>query len=409
MEKKDINFIDLIYTIIRWRKFIIINFLIVSVVAVIISLFLSKWYQAETIIMPPEKEGLPFGYGTAGEVAGMLLGGGGGFELPMFATASDIYDTILKSKSVMVNIIDKYDLKTVYKSRTLEDAILALTSHTQIEIGKEGSIFIRFEAEEDPTLAANVANQYVEELDKVNKRIKISKASLTREFVEQRLNETKTNLKNAEENLKLYKEKFNAISLPDQTKAAINSAAELLAQQMALKVQFGVMQKTMSESHFEMMQLKSKIAEIDKLIMKLKYGESPNQETPMTINDELFFPLANTPQLGLDLARLIRELKIQEILFELLTQQYEQARINEARDTSTIQVLDKAIPPSRKHRPKRAIIVIIAAMTSVFFSLFLIFTIEYLRHLKEHYPSEYAKIEIIRNAFIKDMRVFRKR
>lgn len=408
MEKREINVIDYLFVLIKWRKLILINFLIVAIIAVIISLLLPKWYQAETIIMPPEKEGLSLGFGSSSDLAGFLMGGGG-FELPMFATASDVFETILKSKGVLTNIIKKYNLQQLYHTKTLEETIRIMTSHTQIEVGKEGSIFIRFEAEGDPQLAAEVANEYVEELDKANKRIKISKASFTREFVEQRLAETKVDLKEAEETLRQFQEKHNTILLPQQTEAAINNAAELVAQQMALRIQLSALKRSLSKSHPEIMQLESKIDEIDRLILKMKYGEKSEKNSPQEVNQNLFVPLANTPELALEYARLMREVKIQEILFELLTQQYEQARINEARDTPTIQVLDKASPPTKKYRPKRAIIVIIASITSIFFSVFLIFSIEYLRGLKENRPEEYAKIDRIRTELKKDILFFSKK
>ena len=412
MSDKEYNLIDYLFVIVKWRKLIVINFFIVCVITIGISLMLPKWYEAKTVILPPEKEGFVFPMGMAAQFAAPLLGGGS-FELPMFATSSDVYETILKSRMVGETIIKQFNLMKIYKSKNIDFALEDLADHTKIEVGRDGTINVSFEAKEDPQLAANAANAYVKELDRINMLTNQSKAKLTRQFVENRLVETKVDLKKAEEDLRDFQKEHNTVSLPEQTQAAIAGAAELYSQLMVLRVQLSVLEKTVTESHSKILSTKLQIAEIDKMLNELKYGKNSSQisnnEFVSGVGDELFVPFAKLADVGLEFARRMREAKIQELLFELLTQQYEQAKIQEAKDTSTIQVLDAAKPPFKKSRPKRAIIVVIAGFFSLFISLFLSFYFEYLEKLKINNIDEYQKIKNITNTIKSDFALFSKK
>ncbi len=397
---QEINLINLLYKIARYWKLIVINFIVVSILAVIISLLLPKWYKAEAVIMPPVKEGsFGLGLGMAGQLAGMMLGGGGDFDLPMFATPSDIYEMILKSRSVADSIIQKYDLMQLYKQQTIEETRLELTSHTFLEVGKEGAIFIRFEAKNDPVLAANVVQSYIEELDKANKRVKIFYAHNTRKFIEERLVENKEKLKAAEDSLQAFQKRYNAVSIEDQVTAAVNNYAQLLAQKQYYEVQLNAFQDNVDISHPEVRELASKIQGINKKIREMKYGDKTGITQALMKDTDMFPPFASVPQLGLEYARRLRDVKIQELIFELLTQQHEQEKIKEAKDTPTVVVLDKPVPPTKKSRPKRAIIVLLAALLSIFYSLFVIFIKEYNQHLRMNNPDDYDKLQAIKSEF----------
>ncbi|MCK5739148.1 hypothetical protein KAH55_08200 [bacterium] len=398
-QTSEISFVDLVYKIVRNLKVIVLNFVIITVVAVIISLLLPKWYKAQTVIMPPIKDS-GIAIGGVGQLAGMMLGGGGGdFDLPMFASPSDIFEMILKSTSVRDSVIQRFGLMALYKKPTIEETRLALDKHTFIEVGEEGAIFLGFEAEADPELAAEVAQYYLEKLDEANRRVKVFYAHNSRKFVEGRLDATKLNLAAAEDSLSAFQQRNNAIAIQDQVTAAVNNAGQLLAMKQMYEVQFGALAQGMSGNSSELRELKAKISSVDKQIREIKYGKSKSIDAVLLNDTDMFPALANVPELGLQYARRLREVKIQEVLFELLTQQYEQEKIKEAKNTPTVVVLDHPVVPTKKSRPKRAIIVIIAAMLSVFYSLLVIFLRDYQTQLRETNPEEYQKWQDIANVF----------
>ena len=407
VQKNEVTFISLLHKIVKNWRLIFVNFLIVTVVAVVISLFLPKWYKAECVIMPPMKETtFGIGMGLAGDLAGMMLGGGGDFDLPMFATPSDIYEMILKSKSVADTLIKNYDLISLYDLETIEETREELAAHTFIEVGKEGAIFVGFEAKEDPELAAQVATAYIEELDRTNQRVKVYYAKNTREFVEGQLTRAMDKLRASEDSLRAFQERYNTLDIEEQVKSAVEVAGQLMGMKQYYELQLSELITTLNPNHAEVRQMKNKLNAVNKKIRDMKYGNHSDVVNYVMGETDLFPPFVKVPELGMEYARLLRDFKIQEMIFELLTQQHEQEKIKEVRNTPTVVVLDKAIPPTKKSRPKRAIIVALSALLSIFYSIFVIFVKEYLEDLRTGNPDEYEKYESIR-AELKG--IFRKR
>ena len=409
MEDKKIHLIDILEILVSWRKKIFINTFVVGIVALVISLLLPKWYKAEAIVLPPSRDGFSLGLGAIGELAGSFLGPTG-FELPMLATRADVYNTIVQSRRVLESVIQQNDLLAIYKTKNMDKAIKKMRSLLKTEVGHDGSLLISYEAQKDPKLAAQVTNSFLKELDKVNTETSQSKARGTRIFVEQRLDETKKNLANAEEALRQFQEQHSTISIEEQTKATIEGAAKLAAEMMALKIQLGVMQSQLSASHSEIKDLTLRINEMDRMLRDIKTGSTQKQHNPANLSEEssLYIPLDKVPNLGLQLARLFREVKIQEILFELLTQQYEQAKIREMEDTPTIQVLEYAVPPLLKSRPKRALIIGVSMAFALLMSVFFAFVIEYFQKSKEQNTEEYTRFERIGREILADIRLLRR-
>ena len=406
MNEKSINLLDLFTVMVRWRKFIYRNVIIVTIISIIISLLLPKWYKATTIILPPQTNSFMMGMGggALGELAGSLLGPSG-YELPMLATRSDVYETILKSKRVSESIIKNNHLLKIYGTDNIDKAIKKLKSDLEIKIGHDGSLFISFQAKNNPQLAAQVANSFVKELDEINSTLNQSNAKSTRLFLEERLKEAKKDLANSEDSLKNFQKKNGVISLKDQTEATIKGAAELVAQLMTQKIRLGVLLSNLRQDHEKVTEIKTNIKQIDKVINGIKYGTRQNKNFDDTV-EKIYLPLETVPDLGLQYGRLLREVKIQETIFELIMQQYEQSKIKEQEDTPTISVLQYATPPQLKSKPKRVIIVIISFLFTLFTSIVLVFIFELLNDPK--HDMENSKIHWIFQEISSDFSIFKK-
>jgi uncharacterized protein involved in exopolysaccharide biosynthesis len=376
------GFWDYIALLVKWRRLIVVNFVIICAIAIIMSFVLPEWYKAETILFPPtEQSMMPFGLSSVlGDIPFTDIG------LPGMTSPSEIFIGILQSQSVARTIVEKYDLQRVYKKDRLISTIETLWDHSEFEITEEGLIYVAVE-ERDPQLAAAIANTYVEELDRVNQQADISQAKSTRIFVATRLEETVRKLQEAEEALRRFQEEHRTISLPEQVAAIIESAVELRTNQVTLEVERGVLSGTLSPSHPRMLQLQKEIDEIQKQLDEIMRGEG---EQDGSTDEDFSIPLADVPSVGLKLARLTREVMIQEAIFELLTQQHEQAKIQEAKDTPTVQILDRAVPPERRSRPVRRRMVLLAGMFSLFLSMVMIAWIEYVNRLKDQEREKYT-------------------
>lgn len=393
-ELENINLYSYLVVLVKYRRFIFFNFIFISFTVGLLSLFLPNWYRAKTTLLPPERGGLGMGLSSSlfGEFSALS-----GLSLPITATPSDVFAAILKSRAVVEPVMKEEDLLKVYGARKMEDGLKEFFSHLQVNVENEGIISIDFE-DRNRDRAARVANLLVEELDLVNRTTSTSKAKNARIFIEERLSQTQTKLKAAEDSLKSFQERNKAIVLDEQMKATVQAAAELKAEMTSAEIQMNVLGKNMLPDHPQIQQLRTRINEIRKQLGLLESGSADAKD-----NKVLGVPFSQAPSLSLELARLTREVKIQEKLFELLTQQYEQYKIEETKDTPTVQVLDKASPPESKYKPKRAVMVLIAGIVSLFLSVIFSFSLEYIERTKRKQPEDYEKIEEMISVVRKDL------
>jgi len=390
-QKSGYGLLDYLIAVLKWRKWLIINFLTVSIISAAISLFLPKWYLATSTIMPPQQD---TGLLGLSRLANSIPFSGVGLDFLKGGDMGYTYLAILQSRTVLDRLIDEHDLLTIYefKDNERDKARKAVVENLDFNLNKEGTITISV-LDKDPNRAANMANALVHYLDSLNVILNVEKARNNRIFIERRFTQNKLDLKDAEEALKSYQENYGAISLPAQAEAAIKSAAELKAQIMATEVELGVKKKYLSASHEDVVQTRNRVAELRKKLAEMQYGNHADGATNGDAkSNDILPPLAEVPELGLQYARLLREVEVQKTLFELLIQQYELAKIEEAKTIPTVQVLDRAIPPERKNKPKRALIVIFSALSTTMIFMLFILVIERIRLLQAEDPERYAKL-----------------
>ncbi len=396
-----VNLLNYLMILVKYRRFLILNTLSVCLIIGLVSFLLPLWYTAHTSILPPEADTSLLGLSSS------LLGGfssAGEMSLPFMATPSDVISAILQSRSVAEKILEKTDLMQVYNTQSKEEALKGLASHTRVKVSEEGLVSLDFE-DKDKKRAALVANLYIEELDRINRMTNSSRARNTRLFIEQRMVKTQKDLIQAEENLREFQEEHKTISLDEQMKITIQAAADLKAEMVLNEIELNVLSQNLSPAHPQIQQLRTRIYQIRKQLEKLEFGD---QDSLPEKNQVLDVPFSEVPKLGLELARLTRDLKIQEAIFELLSSQHEQAKIQEAKDTPTIQILDRAFPPEKKSRPKRAMMVVLAGIASLFVGVVFVFGLEYLQNTQKRNPDEFEKIEQVLKAFKEDVLVIKR-
>lgn len=376
--------------------------MIVCVIAAGVSLILPKWYTAQTTILPPSEEGGGLGLSS---ILSNIPSAGLGLGLGPLSEEMNTFIAILKSRIVMESVAKKFDLMKRYKSENMEETVRTLRDHVSVEVNDEGTISLLVEAgtpylgsEEEENeareLARDMANFFIEELNRVNTRLKVEKARNTRIFIERRYHQNLEDLRFVEEEFKQFQQEHDAIALPEQTAAAITAAAELKAEIIAKEVEVGVLSKYVSNSHTNLVRAKNELNELRGKYDEFRYGSSAGNKSGNDNNDskDLFLPFDEVPDIGLQYARLLREVKLQEKLLEFLLPQYEQAKIQEQKDTPTVQVLDPAIAPIKKSRPKRAIIVAIAGLATLFILVTILSIYERVLMLQELDKEKYGKI-----------------
>jgi uncharacterized protein involved in exopolysaccharide biosynthesis len=341
---------------------------VMTVGTLVVSLFLQKIYESTATLLPQLESnngvglGALFASGAASSAAQSL-----GISLPGSpATPTDVFTAMLKSRIMADDIIRRFNLMEHYETKTMHDARGSLEGATRIVVTKEKVIKVAVE-DRDPQLASDIANFYVSNLDRLNQTLSVSKARENRKFIEQRLAENQSELVKVENALKEFQTQNRTVAIEAQSKAMIEATAMIQAQIMAQEVQLQVMGSYLSSNNPEIARVQSSISELRKQLQIMETGKSGKERLP---GDRLRPAITSVPTLALEYGRLARDLKVQETLYALLISQYEQAKLTEARDTPTVQVLDPAIPAERKSRPKILLNVLIAGILSLFVGLF---------------------------------------
>jgi len=380
MEREDeINLLDY-WRVIRkrWRTIAWI-FGISVVCAGVVSFIMTPIYRATTTLMPVESSGSQVSAALRNLTSLPFVGG----VVPAVGGASaDKLVAVLESRTVAEDVIRALDLMEVLfeeeedEPPTLQDAVRLLSEGmTEVADDRKGLISVSVE-HKDPQLAADIANQYTVALQKFLKDNALSMAKRNRIFIEDQLAKVKEELRAAEEAMKGFQTNKKIVAMDAQTEAAIKALAELKAQVTAKEVELGVIKQYATPSNPDVLRLKDELRELKKQL-SLMESRGTNPETNALPS------LSEAPTLGLEYVRLKRTALTQEKVYELMTQQYEMAKIDEAKEDITFQIIDPAIPPEKRVKPKRKLNVMLAGVVSLFVGIFLVFFLEYLANLKE--------------------------
>jgi tyrosine-protein kinase Etk/Wzc len=383
-DNDEINLLDLLIVLLKRKRLILGITFISALITAIVSLIMPPVYRAETSLLPPQPSS-----SMALQALSQLAGGAAGIgaEVLGIKTPADLYAGLLKSNTVLDRIIDRFKLMELYDKEYRIDARKALLDNIEVNVDKKSNIITLSVEDKDPVRAAQMANAFVEELKALTKGLAITEASQRRLFFEEQLKDTKLALIKAEEDLKKFQEKTGAIKVEEQAKAVIEGIATLRAQIAAKEVEIKVMKTYSTPYNPDLQRAEEALRAMKAELQKLEAKEGKNPDPLM--------PTGRMPEVGMEYLRKLRELKFNETLYELLLKGYETARLDEARDAVVIQVVDKPIPPDKRAKPKRTLMVLVATFTGFFLSIFIAFFIEYKEKASQD-PEQKERIEAIR-------------
>ena len=346
----DVDLLDLLQIVADNLRLLIVGPLVVGLLALGISFVITPTFTATTKFLPP----LP-GQGSAqlmlqslGALGG-LAGAAAGVKNP-----NDQFIGYLNSESVMIALIDRFDLVNRYDAKFKMDARKTLGNSSQISSGKDGLITVEFD-DKDPVFAAQVANAYVEELGKLLKRLAITEAQFRRVFFEKQLIETREKLTTAEKAIRASG--VNSSVLRQSPDISIRVLAELHAKIAAQEIKVSSLRGFLNESSPEIKQAQVEMAALRSQLAKAESAASPTTANPDDAN----------------YISLYRNVKYFESLFEFFARQFEAAKTDEAREGAIVQVVDVAVAPEKKSKPKRGVIAILSTLASGVLILIFIF------------------------------------
>jgi LPS O-antigen subunit length determinant protein (WzzB/FepE family) len=348
---------------------------IISLIMLVYVLIMPQSFTSTVTLLPPQKEKSNMG------LASLLSGGG----LPMMDITSsfgfgsrpaDLYVQVLASRTVAESLIVSERLDVFFdidEDKSYRHAIEPLQESSSFEATKDGIINISvtlktgFFADDDEidsikTYAAHLANQYVQWLDRVNREKLISKARQSREFIESELERTQAELDTAFNGLVRFQEQNKSVFLEKQMEVALQGATSLKDKLYKAQLELALKRNDFEESSRIIQQLEAEVDQLQLLYNSLSV-QSDDSEA------DYYVPFSNLPKVAREMAGLLREVKTLEQVILFLNQQYYQDRVQEAKDTPTVQVLDDAVPAIKRTSPRRALWMVLTVLFSTIASM----------------------------------------
>jgi capsule polysaccharide export protein KpsE/RkpR len=239
--------------------------------------------------------------------------------------------------------------------------------------------------DESPQRARDIAQAYINELDHLVSEVSTSSARRERMFIEQRLTSVKNDLEDAEKQFSVFASKNTALDIKEQTRAMVTSAALLQGEMMAAESELQGLEQIYSNNNVRVRALKARVEELKHQMEKLS-GTDASLLNDSTQAADLYPSIRKLPLLGVEWADLYRRMKVEETVYELLNQQYELARIQEAKEIPTVNLIDAADVPERKSSPHRLLIILVAGLVSMASAVFWLTASARLKRLDSENP-----------------------
>jgi tyrosine-protein kinase Etk/Wzc len=383
---EEVSLLDFLLVVALHRRLVVRIALGSILVGLITSLLLPSRYTASTSILPPQQGGsagaalLAQLGNSLGSVAS-LAGGSLGLKNP-----NDLQVAMLKSRTVEDAMIDRFHLKELYSRKLQSDARKRLENFVDIDSGSKDGLIRITVTDRDPQRAAEMANGYVEEFKRLSATLAVTEASQRRLFFEQQLSQAKDNLASAEEDLKKTGQKTGLMQLDSQTRATIGLLADLRGQIAAKEVEISGMRSFATVENPELQMAEQQLASLR--AQEQKMGAASEGASNALI------PKGNMQEASIEYIRKLRDVKYYETIFDLLARQYEVAKVDEAKQGSVVQVVDRAIVPDKRSSPQRTLIVLGAGVFGLFLGVVWAFAKEGLTRLSNN--PEHSKLEVLK-------------
>jgi uncharacterized protein involved in exopolysaccharide biosynthesis len=349
--------------------------IVAFILSMIIAFTLPKQYQSSTNLMPPDQQGS--GTALLAALAGRAGGSAGG-GLGMLASGllgaksnGELYIDLLHSGTVTGALADRFHLQQVYKTKYMKDTLKKLNARTKITESKKSGVITIVVTDTDRQRAQSLARGYVDELNKLLARVSTSSARRERQFIEQRQTSVLKELNDAEEQLSQFSSSTSTIDIREQTRATVDAGAKLQAEMIFGESELESLKQIYGDENVRVKAARERIGVLQRELGKMG-GSAVGANDPAELSkDELYPPLRRLPELGVRYANIYRRVKVQEAVYELLSAEYETARIQEAKEIPTVSTIDAAGWPEKKSFPPRLVFMLAGTLLALLIASFM--------------------------------------
>lgn len=354
VDEDEISLIDLAIALGEEKKTLFAVPAITTTLALVVSLLMTPIFTAKTVMMPPQQQqsGAASALASLGGLAG-LAGAAAGIKSP-----DEMYVAFMQSEGMQNAVIKRLGLQERYDVATLTDTRKQLKEFVRIASDKKTGLITIEADDKDPAFAAQLANVHVEELHNLLGRLAVTEAQQRRAFYEQQIKKAQDELAAAEASFRQAKEKSGMQVTSVLAESGVRASAELRGQIAAREVQMQAMSRFATAQNPDMQRISSELSAMRAQLAKLEQGGGDASQASPTQQQAV---------------KSYRDVKVQEAMLEVLIKQYELARVDEAKEGPLLQQVDVAVAPERKSKPKRAIIVLVAAFAGLFLGVLVAF------------------------------------
>jgi capsule polysaccharide export protein KpsE/RkpR len=368
------------------------------VIAIVMVLLIPNRYASTTSIMPPESQGgsgLAMIAALASKTTSSPAVGGLASDLLGGKTSGALFMDVLHSRTVEDRIINRFDLRKVYWDRYMLTAREHLEQNTSVSEDRKSGVINISVSDRNPGRAKDLAHAYVEELDRLMNEVSTSSARRERMFIEQRLITVKQDMHQAADTFSQFASQNMTLDVKAQTKAMVEGAAALQGQLIAAQSQLEGLEQIYTDQNVRVRSLRARVGELKNDLREQEIG---GKDAGLPSNDQtssMLYPSIRTlPLLGVRWAELYEAAKIQETVYELLTQQYEVAKIQEAKEIPTVKIIDDAALPEKKSFPPRLGMIVLGGFLGLLTGVGLVCSLAFWDAIEPGDPTKSFLLEV---------------
>jgi tyrosine-protein kinase Etk/Wzc len=378
------SLVEFVVTLVKYRWFLFLFIFSISLGATVYALLAPKWYKASTSVLTADQADI---LGALGGLSSLVKNFSPTKGLAALAGPSDFdrYIAILKSGKVIDDVIMKFNIRKDYDMNKAyyENVVKAFVSNINLEVQDEGNLVLSI-YDKDPKKASDIANYMILKLNEINTELSVTNARANREFVEKRYIDNIQEIHRLESEMQTFQEKYGVIAVPEQLEATVKALSEYYSVLYQKEVALSVLKRNYGEDSPFVRQAELEVDELRKQLNNIIAGKEG-----ITSGVNLLIPFKKAPNLTNQFLKIFRDLEIQYKILEFIQPLYEQAKVEEVRNTPSVLVLDKASPPERKSKPKGSLYLIISFLSSSFLGILIVFTLDGLNKIKSKYPNDY--------------------
>ena len=355
-QKKEPQLGDYVYILYKWKKFLLINLLIVGAITSLLVLLMPNQYKATaTIMIPPNEQ---TGLGGLGGLTNLLgnkssLVSMGSKLFGVTNTSEDVLLGIINSRTALTDIIKKFNLIKYYEisDNNMDKALKAFKDDIISEPNEFGMIDFSV-INKNPKVSAQIANYMVALVDSLNIKFNIERAKNNRIFIQKRYEQNVKDLKTAEDSLYKFQKRFGIVAVPEQLEVSVKAAAEIESQLMKKEMEAHFIKQSYGENSPQYQGVLTEINLLKDKVQELKSSAN------LSSTSNILYPFNEMPDISIQYLRNYRDVEIQQAILEIVMPMYEQAKVEEQKSIPTILKVDKAVSPELKDSPHRTLIVL---------------------------------------------------